>query len=134
MFEDGSQDISFVKNTLRLGSHKPIYIIKSTVLPKTTEKLNNEFKNLKIVFSPEFLTERTSKLDMLTQPRIIIGGEKKLTHSVSKLFSQRFKGKNIILTDSTTAELIKYMNNTFFATKVSVMNEFKLLSNKLGAN
>ena len=54
MFEDGSQDISFVKNTLRLGSHKPIYIIKSTVLPKTTEKLNNEFKNLKIVFSLSF--------------------------------------------------------------------------------
>ena len=46
----------------------------------------------------------------------------------------RFKIKNIIQTDSKTAELTKYMNNTFFATKVSIMNEFKLLCDKIGAN
>ena len=51
-----------------------------------------------------------------------------------KIFLLRFKNKNIIKTDSKTAELIKYMNNTFFATKVSIMNEFKLLSQKIGAN
>ena len=38
------------------------------------------------------------------------------------------------MTDSKTAELIKYMNNSFFATKVSIMNEFKLICNKIGAN
>ena len=42
--------------------------------------------------------------------------------------SEFCKNKNIIKTDSVTAELVKYMNNSFFATKVSIMNEFKLLS------
>jgi UDPglucose 6-dehydrogenase len=41
--------------------------------------------------------------------------------------------KHIIKTDATTAELIKYMNNTFFATKVSILNEFKQLSDAIGA-
>ena len=71
---------------------------------------------------------------MLTQSRIILGGELILTEEVKKLFEQRFKRKNIIQTDSKTAELTKYMNNTFFATKVSLMNEFKLLCDKIGAN
>ena len=71
---------------------------------------------------------------MLTQSRIILGGDKKLIDCVSKLYLQRFKNKNIIKTDTITAELIKYMNNSFFATKVSIMNEFKLLSEKIGAN
>ena len=57
-----------------------------------------------------------------------------LTEKAKTLFNQRFKIKNIIQTDSKTAELTKYMNNTFFATKVSIMNEFKLLCDKIGAN
>ena len=134
MYIDGNQDLSYVNNVFTKSSKKPIYIIKSTILPGTTEKLNKDFKECKIIFSPEFLTERTAKLDMLTQSRIILGGEKKLTNQVRKLFVARFKNKNIIETDSKTAELIKYMNNTFFATKVSIMNEFKLLSDSIGAN
>ena len=71
---------------------------------------------------------------MLTQSRIILGGDLKLTKKAKNLFKKRFKTKNIIQTDSKTAELTKYMNNTFFATKVSIMNEFKLLCDKIGAN
>ena len=134
MFKDGSQDLSYVEKAFKEAKTLPIYILKSTVLPGTTESLSKKFKNLKIVFSPEFLTERSAKLDMLTQSRIILGGEISLTDKVKKLFEKRFKLKNIIQTDSKTAELIKYMNNTFFATKVSIMNEFKLISDKIGTN
>lgn len=130
----GNQDFSYVEKAFEKASDKPIYIIKSTILPKSTEKLQKIYPNYKIIFSPEFLTERNAKLDMLTQSRIILGGEKKLTSKVEELFNKRFKNKNIIKTDSTTAELIKYMNNTFFATKVSIMNEFKLISNAIGAD
>ena len=130
----GNQDLSFINEVFKNATSKPIYIIKSTVLPGTTQNLSKKHKNLKIVFSPEFLTERTAKLDMLTQARIIVGGDKKLVEEVSNLFRSRFKNKNVIKTDSKTAELIKYMNNTFFATKVSIMNEFKLLSDQIGAN
>ena len=134
MFLDGSQDLSYVENSFEFATDKPIYIIKSTILPNTTDYLCKKYPKFKIIFSPEFLTERTSKLDMLTQSRIILGGNFSLTEKVKKLFEQRFKRKNIIQTDSKTAELTKYMNNTFFATKVSIMNEFKLLCDEIGAN
>jgi len=134
MYEDGSQDLSYVESSFKKANDGPIYILKSTVLPGTTEVLSKKYPNIKIIFSPEFLTERTAKLDMLTQSRIIIGGDLSLTEKAKVLFNKRFKVKNIILTDSKTAELTKYMNNTFFATKVSIMNEFKLLCEKIGAN
>ena len=134
MYEDGSQDLSYVEGVFEKATSKPVYILKSTVLPGTTKKLSEKYSNFKIIFSPEFLTERTAKLDMLTQSRIILGGELSLTEKAKTLFNERFKIKNIIQTDSKTAELTKYMNNTFFATKVSIMNEFKLLCDKIGAN
>ena len=134
MFEDGSQDLSYVESAFENATNKPVYILKSTVLPGTTEKLSKKYSNIKIIFSPEFLTERNAKLDMLTQSRIILGGDLSLTKKVKTLFNQRFNIKNIIQTDTKTAELTKYMNNTFFATKVSIMNEFKLLCDKIGAN
>ena len=134
MYEDGSQDLSYVESAFENATDLPIYIIKSTVLPGTTLNLSKKYPNFKIIFSPEFLTERTAKLDMLTQSRIILGGDFNLTEKAKALFNERFKNKNIIQTDSKTAELTKYMNNTFFATKVSIMNEFKLLCDKIGAN
>ena len=130
---DGTQDISFVENFFgSISPHKDqIFIIKSTVLPGTTEALSARF-GFNVVFSPEFLTERTAKLDILTQARIIIGGDLNLTQRVKDLFEERFMNKHFILTDSKTAEYVKYMNNTFFATKVSIMNEFYRLGQTIG--
>jgi len=134
MKKDGSQDLSYVEEVFENAEFGPIYILKSTVLPGTTEELNQKYHNLSIIFSPEFLTERTAKLDMLTQARIVLGGEKWMTAKVRKLFEQRFMNRTFIETDSKTAEIIKYMNNSFFATKVSIMNEFKLLCDAVGAD
>ena len=64
MFEDGSQDLSYVESTFEKATKGPVYILKSTVLPGTTEELSKKYSNFKIIFSPEFLTERTAKLDM----------------------------------------------------------------------
>ena len=132
MKKDGTHDFTFIKNVFENAKKGPIYIIKSTILPGSTKLLQKKFKNLDIIFSPEFLTERTAKLDMLTQTRIIFGGNKKLTAKCEDLFSQRFMNRTFIHTDSTTAEYIKYMNNNFFATKVSIMNEFFRLGKKIG--
>jgi len=134
MKRDGSQDLTYIEKVFEQAVEGPIYIIKSTVIPGTTSSLQKKYSKLNIIFSPEFLTERTAKLDMITQARIVLGGKKELTERAAKLFEQRFKNRHIIQTDSTTAELIKYMNNTFFATKVSIINEFKLLADKIGAN
>ena len=71
---------------------------------------------------------------MLTQARIIFGGKKELTNKVEELFNIRFKSRHYIHTNTFTAEYIKYMNNTFFATKVSLMNEFYRLSKKINVD
>jgi len=56
------------------------------------------------------------------------------TSKVKQLFEERFVHCYVIETDTTTAELIKYMNNVFFASKVSIMNEFKQVCGKVGAD
>lgn len=134
MKKSGEQDLSYINKVFQSSKEGPIYIIKSTVKPGTTQSLREKYPHLDIVFSPEFLTERKAKIDMLTQPRVILGGLPKDTKKVRKLFEYRFNGKHIIETDTTTAELVKYMNNCFLATKVSIINEFKLLSDKIGAD
>jgi UDPglucose 6-dehydrogenase len=135
MLSDGSQDISFIEDFFGnvIYNENTVFIIKSTVLPGTTESLIKKYGH-NIVFSPEFLTERTAKLDMLTQSRIILGGEPSLTKRVEELFNDRFMNRHIIHTDSKTAEFVKYMNNTFFAAKVSLMNEYYRLSQLIGVN
>lgn len=134
MKSDGSQNLSYIESVFKDSSEGPIYIIKSTVLPGTTEKLKESYPKLKIIFSPEFLTERTIRLDMLSQARVIFGGDESLTKEVEELFTNRFMNRHFIHTDSKTAEFVKYMNNTYFATKISIMNEFHRLGNSIGVN
>jgi UDPglucose 6-dehydrogenase len=134
MMSNGDQDRSYINAVFQQVNPGPVYILKSTVLPGTTQSIQQQYDSLDIVFCPEFLTERTAKLDMLTQSRIVIGGSEVLRERVQKLFEIRFGHRNYILTDIITAELVKYMNNTFFATKVSIMNEFKRLADALGAS
>lgn len=134
MKSSGEQDTSYVETVFSQSKPGPVYIIKSTVLPGTTKQLQEKYPDISIIFNPEFLTERTAKLDMLTQARIILGGDSELTKITESLYKSRFMNRHFIHTDSTTAELIKYMNNSFFATKVSIMNEFYRLSQALGAN
>ena len=134
MFKDGSQDLSNVLKVFENASQKPIYIIKSTIIPGTTDYLLNKFPDIKIIFSPEFLREKHAKYDILNLNRVVLGGDYNLTEKVKTIFLKRFKNIKIIQTDSKTSELIKYMNNSFLATKISFMNEFKLLCNKIDAN
>ena len=50
MYEDGSQDLSYVENVFEKATEKPVYILKSTVLPGTTEKLSKKNQTFKIIF------------------------------------------------------------------------------------
>ncbi|MDC0917531.1 hypothetical protein OAQ61_00275 [Candidatus Marinimicrobia bacterium] len=133
---DGKIDLSIVESVLKSisdinNSDSNIILLRSTVVPGTSEKLQKKFPNLRIVFNPEFLTERSALFDFINQSRIILGGEESVTLKVKELYHHRF-GKHIpvIQTNYETAELIKYMNNLFFATKVSFLNEMKLVANK----
>ena len=108
-----------------------IILIRSTVIPGTTDKLCKKFTKLNMVFNPEFLTERSAKFDFINQSRFVLGGRKRNTGRVAELYRWRF-GDSVpcIETNFNTAEMIKYMNNCFFATKVSFMNEMKQIADK----
>jgi len=138
--DDGSMNIDILESALRdienINKRKGnIILIRSTVTPGTTNNLAKKFKKLNIVFNPEFLTERSAKYDFINQSRFILGGRKRNTARVAELFRWRF-GDSIpcIETNWETAEMIKYMNNCFFATKVSFMNEMRQIADKCGVD
>ena len=117
------------------AEQQPVILLRSTVTPGTTKKIQSDYPKMYIVFNPEFLTERSAKLDFINQARIVLGGTWGTTTRVKHLYQWRFgKHMPVIQTDFQTAEMIKYMCNCFFATKVSYMNEMKKLSEKIGAN
>ena len=141
MNKDGSCNISIVESVLagidlttdNLETKRNI-IIKSTIPPGTTEKWNRRFESLNIVFNPEFLTEANAVSDYENQDRIILGGVRPATTELKTIFSKVFPKAHIIKTDSTHAEMVKYLTNTFLATKVSFANEMYSLCNQLNVD
>ena len=126
MKSDGSCDTSLVESTIKRCSEFGIaktVVIKSTVSPGTTSRLNSLYPNISVVFNPEFLTERNAINDYENQTRIILGGPRPGTTELKQVFSKVFPKAHIIKTDSTHAEMVKYLTNTFLATKVSFANE-----------
>lgn len=137
---DGSIDLKILDQALNdislaLEKKDTIFLIRSTVVPGTCSSFQKKYPDLKIVFNPEFLTERSANFDFINQTRFILGGESDDTKKVSNLFKWRFgKTISIIETNYESSELIKYMANTFFATKISFLNDMKILSEKVNAN
>lgn len=119
--EDVISEINYLNKDLT--SSKKIVVIKSTIPPGTTEKINLFNKNIEVMFNPEFLTEANAINDFKNQDRIILGGTDYANEILEKLYSNIFKDVPIIKTNSTTAEMVKYVTNSFLATKVSFANE-----------
>ena len=136
MKETGECDISIVAGVLEkiVNLNQPkVVVIKSTVPPLTVESFNKITpKNIQIVFNPEFLTERNAVEDYNNQKRIILGGPRPATTTLKRIFSKVFQKADIIKTDSTHAEMVKYLTNTFLSTKVSFANEIYQLCEKVG--
>ena len=141
MSVDGSCHIGIVEevvsevNEISISSESnPIVVIKSTVPPGTTDRLNKKYKNINIIFNPEFLTEANFIEDFKNQTRIILGGTRKGTNVLRQVYSKVFPTAHIIKTGSITAEMVKYMTNAYLATKVSFSNEIKQICDKVGAD
>ena len=114
--------------------HDTIVVLKSTVPPGTTDRLNKKYKDISVIFNPEFLTETNFIEDFKNQTRIILGGTRKGTNLLRQIYSKVFPTAHIIKTGSITAEMVKYMTNTYLATKVSFANEIKQICDKVGAD
>jgi len=126
MSKDGSCYLGIVENVLKeindSQTNKTV-VVKSTIPPGSTAKWNEKFTNLNIAFNPEFLTERNAVKDYENQNRIILGGPRSATTLLKQVFSKVFPKAHIIKTDSTHAEMVKYLTNTFLSVKVSFANE-----------
>lgn len=140
----GSCNLSYINsffNKIKDLKCEGTFIIKSTVPIYTTSDLRARYPSFNILHSPEFLTARTAKIDFITPSRVIIGYPKNfyspedcVPQNCLNLFKNRFKGVKCLLTTSEESELIKYVANCFFATKISFFNEMKLLSDKVETN
>ena len=99
------------------------YVIKSTILPGTTDYIAKYTKK-NVVFSPEFYggTQHCNNFDF---DFTILGGAKKDCIEVQQMLQEVFDARHKFrITDATTAELVKYMENAYLATKVTFCNEF----------
>ena len=137
--EGGSCDVSIVEGVLEWLDTEVI-VIKSTVEVGTTERLSKQY-NRKIVFSPEYVGESTYwtpfnfHTDMKETPFYIFGGTKKTCSKVIDLFLPvTGPCKRYQITDSLTAEMAKYMENAFYATKVAFCNELYDICKAVGVD
>ena len=99
--DTGKIDLSILDGVLREinrlnDKSDNVVVIKSTVVPGTVERYILDCPKLNIIFSPEFLTERTANLDFINASRIILGGNPKFIDVVEQLFRRRFPYIKII--------------------------------------
>ena len=125
-------DVSEVKNAI-MANDADIYIIKSTVLPGTTERFAAETGKT-ILFSPEYYGTTHFTNNYLFD-FTILGGNKEAGKKVVQCLQRVYDGRHrFFLTDAKTAELCKYMENAFLAMKVSFCQEFFEIAEKIGVN
>jgi UDPglucose 6-dehydrogenase len=144
--DDGSADLSYVfnvaENVGRFSSGKKLLINKSTVPPGTSRKCDALIKKvsptaeIEVVSNPEFLAEGKAVYDFNHPDKIVIGAKSDWAFSMlRKIYLGRVRTYIPILeTNWETAELIKYANNSFLATKISFINEIANISDKVGAD
>lgn len=138
--EDGSCDISIVEESVSWLT-TPIILIKSTVEIGTTKKLSEKY-NKKIVFSPEFAgeskywTPNGFTTDVKQTPFFIFGADdREVGYKLVELYMPiTGPSKTYRVTDSISAEITKYVENTYFAMKVAFVNEMYDLCEKSGTN
>lgn len=137
--EDGSCDTSIVEKTIwDYCIPSQIIVIKSTVEVGFTQLLKEKTKK-HIVFSPEYAGESSYDTpydfhkEMRKSPFFIFGGDKEDCSRLIDLYIEiAGPTKKYIMTDSTSAEMAKYMENSFFATKIIFCNECREICDLFG--
>lgn len=123
-----------VVDALKNVQGSKVVVIKSTIVPGSTERFQKMFPKLTILFNPEFLVAKTAVRDFAEPNRQIVGytaRSKKVATEILKLLPRAPFERTL---PATEAELIKYFGNTFLATRVIFANQIYDLCQKLGAN
>lgn len=148
--EQGEVDLGIIYETFE-WLNTPLILIKSTIPPGTTDKLiageGGGQAGKKIAFSPEYIGEGKYVVqwwkdkayphptEMKFHDFFIFGGEKEVTTEIISFF-QKVVGPEVkyMQTDTKTAELTKYMENSWGATKVTFCNEFYNIAKTFGVD
>lgn len=134
----GECDVSILFDVMKqLNNYTQFVILKSTVPSYMIEKIIKQFSNIRLVYNPEFLTEKNYINDFCNPSMHIFGGEHESTDWVENLYKNHSicKPCPVFKTDIITASMIKYCINSFLATKVTFMNEmYDVLKSAGGAD
>jgi UDPglucose 6-dehydrogenase len=150
---NGSIDLSIIKKAIStIGENllknkkKPVILIKSTVIPGTIKKVilpilekksnKKAGKDFGLISNPEFLQESSAIRNTKFPHVVVLGGNQtEFMKKAKKLFTKLHPNVPIIITNHQTAEMIKYANNSFLATKISFINQLSNICQKIpGAN
>lgn len=148
---DGSADLSYVMSVAgsigRLMNEPKTVVVKSTVPIGTGKSVENEISlQLKsrgieglcvdVVSNPEFLREGSALEDFMRPDRIVIGSASRNAEAIMRGIYAPFNRnrEKIIVMDVESAEMTKYVANSFLATKISFMNEMAEISERFGAD
>lgn len=125
MADDGHCDTSIVEEAVA-WVQAPLIIIRSTVAPGTTDRLRERY-NKHIVFQPEYLGETPAHLfgTMAERTFLVFGGTPEDVSKAADFYKHYYNSMvHMYFGDAMTAEVCKYMENAFYAVKVTFVNEF----------
>ena len=140
--KNGQSNLNFIDQATKEISKKikgyTVVVSKSTVPVGTSRRIERILKKKKparmfdVVSNPEFLREGSALEDFIRPDKIVIGCR---TFKAEKILKKIYKPLNrpYVITNNETAEIIKYANNSFLATKITFINEIADLCENIGA-
>ena len=137
---NGRCDLSFVYDAVSqvapILSNNHVLVIRSTVPPGTVRQLQEDYPNTHLASNPEFLRAHRLEEDALRPSRVVIGADSVYSRQVLlKLYHSRLgRGVPYVITDSVTAEFIKYVANSFLATKITYAQEIRKATQHIGTH
>ncbi len=132
----GEIDLSAIYDSVKIlleitkdNETKPLVVIRSTVVPGTTNKLEEEYP-FNFVSNPEFLRQKHALDDMLNTNRIIIGANREEDYKkVKQIYEPVFPDAKYIHVNRKTAEMIKYASNAMLVGQIALANEIYQICN-----
>ena len=138
MASEGRCDTGVVEDFFdRARRHRPtcLFVLKSTVPPGTTKKIQQRHPRLRLLHSPEFLTARNGQTDFLNTSYHVVGGanfvERELLASFLKTITPAAK---VFTMSSDESEMVKYLLNSYAAVKAMFFTLAGLASQTIGAD
>jgi UDPglucose 6-dehydrogenase len=145
--KDGSIDLTYMEKAvediakaIKDKKNFHVIVIKSTVVPGTTEHLSKIFQKTSqkdnssyaFAMNPEFLKEGVAVNDFLNPDRIIIGTDNNQAAKILREIYAPFYRPIVQMSSSAVAEMVKYTSNTLLATKISFANEISAICKEAG--